>query len=319
MSAYLQAENVMVEFREQRVLKGLSLDVARGEIVAVLGPSGCGKTTLLRCFAGLQELDGGRILVDGVDQDGIPSHLRGMGMMFQDHVLFPHMSVAENVAFGMKMRKVSVTERRERVAEILATVGLADFGDRAVQTLSGGEAQRVALARALAPSPTVLLLDEPLGSLDRIRRDELIDELHDLLAGLEQTAIHVTHDQDEAFTIADRIVVMRSGEIEQIGSPAEIWSQPQTEFVARFVGHPNVWKLDNGQTVMVPVSAIREDRGAPTEVVVERVRFAGGRWRVQGRALALGHDVAWLADNPHHLASTVKVRIDLEMAVELRP
>jgi len=192
---------------------------------------------LLRVVAGLQRPDAGHVSLDGRDITTAPTHTRDIGLMFQDHALFAHRSVEQNVDFGLRMRKASAADRRARVDELLALVGLPGFGDRGIDGLSGGEAQRVALARALAPNPRVLLLDEPLAALDRSRREQLTDELRRLLRTLGQTTIHVTHDQDEAFAVADRIVVMNDGRIEQVGAPADVWSRPESEFVARFFGH----------------------------------------------------------------------------------
>jgi thiamine transport system ATP-binding protein len=231
---------VSVAFGSDVVLSEVSLSVAPGEIVALLGPSGCGKTTLLRAVAGLAPLHSGTVSFDGADIAGVPTHKRELGLMFQDHALFPHLDVAANVAFGLKMRGDSATDSRQRVGEVLDLVGLEGFGGRRVASLSGGEAQRVALARALAPEPTLLMLDEPLGSLDQTLRVELTRELRGMLSAVGQTAIHVTHDHREAFALADRVVVMRDGSIEAVGDPHELWRRPRNEFVARFLGHETI-------------------------------------------------------------------------------
>ncbi|MFJ1744693.1 ABC transporter ATP-binding protein [Streptomyces sp. NPDC088116] len=221
-------------------LDAVDLEVAEHEIVCVLGPSGSGKSTLLRVVAGLQDLDGGRVSLDGVDQAGVPAHRRGVGLMFQDHQLFPQRDVGGNVAFGLRMRGVSREERAVRVSELLDLVGLPGSGRRAVAELSGGEQQRVALARALAPRPRLLMLDEPLGQLDRSLRERLVVELRGLFGRLGTTVLAVTHDQGEAFALADRVVVMRDGHIAQTGTPLEVWQRPASAFVARFLGFENV-------------------------------------------------------------------------------
>jgi thiamine transport system ATP-binding protein len=215
----------------------VSLDVAAGEVIGVLGSSGSGKTTLLRVIAGLHSASAGSIVLDGIDITTTPTHLRGVGLMFQEHALFPHLSVSDNVAFGLRIAKVSKAERSIRVAEVLELVGLADFGTRDVASLSGGERQRVALARTLAPSPRVLLLDEPMGSLDRVLRDRLVAELRELIVGLGLTALYITHDRSEAFALADRIAVLDEGSVVQLDTPGVLDASPATKHVAQLLGH----------------------------------------------------------------------------------
>ncbi|MER5301504.1 ABC transporter ATP-binding protein [Streptomyces lasiicapitis] len=238
--ALLRLDDVTVRFGARAALDAVGLDVAEHEIVCVLGPSGSGKSTLLRAVAGLQGLDGGRIVLGGRDQGGVPAHKRGVGLMFQDHQLFPQRDVAGNVAFGLRMHGASRAEQALRVAELLDLVGLPGAQKRAVSSLSGGEQQRVALARALAPRPRLLMLDEPLGQLDRSLRERLVVELRELFGELGTTVLAVTHDQGEAFALADRVVVMRDGRIAQSGTPLEVWRNPADEFVARFLGFDNV-------------------------------------------------------------------------------
>jgi thiamine transport system ATP-binding protein len=240
VSALLQVEDVVVEFDGRRALEGVSLEVADGEVLATLGPSGSGKTTLLRVIAGLQRPDSGRVVLDGRDLANVPAHRRGIGLVFQDHALFEHRDVAGNVAFGLRMQGASRGEIARRVTGLLELVGLAGFEQRSVATLSGGERQRVALARALAPDPRVLLLDEPLGSLDRRLRDRLLDDLSALFDELAVTALYVTHDQGEAFALGDRVAVMREGRVVQIGTADDLWARPADEDVARFLGLANV-------------------------------------------------------------------------------
>ncbi|MFI6288803.1 ABC transporter ATP-binding protein [Streptomyces sp. NPDC051018] len=238
--ALLQLDDVTVRFGARTALDGVDLEVAEHEIVCVLGPSGSGKSTLLRVVAGLRRADRGRVLLAGADQSGVPVHRRGVGLMFQDHQLFPQHDVGGNVGFGLRMRGTGRAERERRVADVLELVGLPGAGRRAVAALSGGEQQRVALARALAPQPRLLMLDEPLGQLDRGLRERLVVELRDLFGRLGTTVLAVTHDQGEAFALADRVVVMRDGRIAQAGAPLEVWQRPADEFVARFLGFDNV-------------------------------------------------------------------------------
>ncbi|MCB8968582.1 MAG: ABC transporter ATP-binding protein [Ardenticatenaceae bacterium] len=225
---------------ETTAVSGVSLHIAAGEIVCLLGPSGCGKTTLLRMIAGLTRPDSGTVWFEGQEITAVPPHLRDFGMMFQDFALFPHKNVFANVAFGLEMHGWSRARIAARVAEMLALVDLADFAQRDVTQLSGGEQQRVALARSLAPGPRLLMLDEPLGALDRALRERLMLDLRQILQRVGVTAVYVTHDQTEAFAIADRIVVMNGGQIEQIATPQALYARPATPFVARFLGFHNL-------------------------------------------------------------------------------
>lgn len=236
----LNLVNIDKSFGEIYALRGVSFDVDPGEIVALLGPSGCGKSTTLMLIAGLETPDRGEITWNGEPLGGVPPHQRGFGLMFQDYALFPHKNIFENVAFGLRMTHLPETEVKKRVAAALELVGLQDFARRDVLTLSGGEQQRVALARSLAPHPYLLMLDEPLGALDRTLRERLIVELGDILQHLHQTAIYVTHDQEEAFALADRVVLLNAGQVEQIGSPQEIYRNPASIFAAKFLGMENL-------------------------------------------------------------------------------
>ena len=238
--ALLRLDDVTVRFGSRAALDAVDLEVGEHEIVCVVGPSGSGKSTLLRIVAGLQSADHGRVLLSGADQAGIPVHRRGVGLMFQDHQLFPQRDVGGNVAFGLRMHRVERAEQECRVAELLELVGLPGAQNRAIASLSGGEQQRVALARALAPEPRLLMLDEPLGQLDRGLRERLVVELRGLFGRLGTTVLAVTHDQGEAFALADRVVVMQEGRIAQAGTPLEVWQRPADEFVARFLGFDNV-------------------------------------------------------------------------------
>lgn len=220
-------------------LDGFTLHIAPGELVALLGPSGCGKTTALRCLAGLEDPDSGRIQVGGRDITSVPTNRRDMGMVFQAYSLFPHMTARQNVEFGLQLRKRSTQQRRERAADMLDLVGLSDQADKYAHQMSGGQQQRVALARALAIEPQVLLLDEPLSALDAKVRAQLRDEIRRIQLTVGTTTLFVTHDQEEALAVADRVGVMRAGHLEQLAAPQELYARPTTEFVADFVGLTN--------------------------------------------------------------------------------
>lgn len=238
--ALLEADGLRLRYDDDLVLHDVSLAVEEGEIVALLGPSGCGKTSILRVIAGLVKAEAGVVRFDGRPIDDVAPHKRGFGFMFQEFALFPHLNVAQNVEFGLRMQRQSGPARRARVSELLTLVGLAGYEQRKVHQLSGGERQRVALARSLAPSPRLLMLDEPLGSLDRRLREQLLLELRTILTQVHQTSIYVTHDQDEAFSLADRVLIMERGVIRQSGRPEEIFAQPADAFVARFIGLGNL-------------------------------------------------------------------------------
>ena len=283
--AAVEVSDLVVAYGPHRAVQGVSLSITQGSTVAVIGPSGSGKSSLLRAISGLEPVDSGTISLFGVDHTSSPPNERHVGLMFQDHVLFPHLDVAGNVGFGLKMQRSDEPVILRRTAEALEMVGLADFGSRSIETLSGGEAQRVALARSLAPSPKVLMLDEPLGSLDRVLREDLISELRGLFAQLDLTVIHVTHDQQEAFSLADRVIVMRDGRIEQEGPPAEIWHRPETSFVASFLGHQNIWPAGSG-AVLAPIPSLSivdsEVDGAIHAEVLDS-EFREGRYRITAR------------------------------------
>lgn len=235
----LEVQDLHKSFPDGWTLSGVSFAVEKGEDVCLLGPSGCGKTTLLRLIAGLETPDAGRILVNGADVTQVPPHLRGFGMMFQEYALFPHKDVFGNVAFGLRMQRLR-QEVEPRVAEVLELVGLTGFAHRDVNQLSGGERQRVALARSLAPRPALLMLDEPLGALDRAIRERLMEELPRILRRAGATAITVTHDQEESFAIADRVVLMRAGRVVQLGAPEEVYQEPASVWAAHFLGLTNL-------------------------------------------------------------------------------
>ncbi|MGA7836087.1 MAG: ABC transporter ATP-binding protein [Acidimicrobiales bacterium] len=229
-------DHVVRQFGSNRALDGLSLSINPGEFMALLGPSGCGKTTALRVLAGFEKLDGGRVLVDGKDVSSIPAQKRDMGMVFQSYSLFPNMNARDNVAFGLQLRKQRSSTRKARANELLDLVGLGEHASKYPHQLSGGQQQRVALARAIAIEPRVLLLDEPLSALDAKVRAELRDQIRALQQRLAITTVFVTHDQEEAMSISDRVCVMYSGRIEQVDTPSALYSHPATPFVGQFVG-----------------------------------------------------------------------------------
>lgn len=235
----LEIRKVTKSFQEGPVLQGISFQQNQGEILGLLGPSGSGKTTLLEIIAGLVEPDSGDCLWNGDSLLNTPPHLRGFGLMFQEYALFPHKNVRDNIAFGLKMAGEKTAETKARVEEVLELVGLAGFEARDISTLSGGEQQRVALARSLAPEPRLVMLDEPLGALDRAIRERLVGDLRRILKAACQTALYVTHDQQEAFSIADRVVIIGQGTAVQIGTPQQIYYNPISPYVARFLGMDN--------------------------------------------------------------------------------
>ena len=237
--AAVALEGIAKKFSEFVALHGISLSIAPGEFICFLGPSGCGKTTLLRIIAGLERQNAGTVRMSGRDVSGLPPAQRNYGIVFQSYALFPNLTVGRNVAYGLETRRMAAGAIARRVDELLALVGLSRHRDKYPAQLSGGEQQRVALARALAPTPALLLLDEPLSALDARVRQSLRHEIRGLQRRLGVTTIMVTHDQEEALAMADRIVVMNAGRVEQVGAPAEVYRRPLTPFVARFVGHMN--------------------------------------------------------------------------------
>lgn len=255
----LEVHHISKTYDDQPLLKEISFKVDTGETVCLLGASGSGKSTLLRIIAGLEAADSGMVLFSGIDITSTAAHLRDFGLVFQDYALFPHLNVHENVAFGLKMRRLAQEEIAQRVAKSLELVNLNQFGARRVNDLSGGEQQRVALARALATRPRLLMFDEPLGALDRTLREDLLNELRSILHQTDIPAIYVTHDQEEAFAIADRVLILHDGAIIREGTPVDVWAEPGSAFVAGFLGLGNViegnvigqkgkgaWKVESG-------------------------------------------------------------------------
>ncbi len=294
MVSGLQVSDLTVRFGATVAVDHVDLEVPAGSVVAVLGPSGCGKSTLLRAVAGLESPASGSIRYDGHDLAGVPTHKRDFALMFQDGQLFPHLDVAANVAYPLKLRHRSRAAQRARSEELLELVNLPGYSDRMTATLSGGERQRVALARALAVDPRLLLLDEPLSALDRGLRERLAGDLHDILRAAGATAMLVTHDQEEAFAVADRMAVMRDGRIVQSGTLDEVWRRPADGWTAQFLGYATVLTGDRArrlrevaaptatwQAVALRRSALRVDPAGVLSARVEEARVTPDQIRVQ--------------------------------------
>jgi putative spermidine/putrescine transport system ATP-binding protein len=305
-------------FGATRALDGLSIDMAPGELVALLGPSGCGKTTALRIVAGFETADAGAVLIDGKDISSVPAARRDMGMVFQSYSLFPNMSALDNVGFGLRMRKVGTGSRRKKAAELLDMVGLAPQSGQYPHQLSGGQQQRVALARALATEPRVLLLDEPLSALDAKVRLQLREQIRTLQQRLGTTTLFVTHDQEEALSMADRVGVMNKGKLEQIAAPDELYADPATAFVAEFVGVMNriPAEMEGGGRVAVlggTVPARAPDQaaelaGQPVDVLV----------RPEGLRLEVVENGNGIVTTRTFLGSVTRVGVLLDGDIELR-
>lgn len=280
-AASVAFEGVIKDYGPTRVLQGLDLDIRPGELVSLLGPSGCGKTTALRVLAGLETASGGVVRIGGADVSAVPTNRRDIGMVFQAYSLFPHLTVLDNTTFGLRMRRIAAAEAKGRAREALALVGLDELAARYPHELSGGQQQRVALARALVTEPGVLLLDEPLSALDAKVRVQLRDEIRRIQLRLGITTVFVTHDQEEALAVSDRVAVMDGGRIEQAATPEELYLRPATPFVAAFVGLSSVVPAEvSGGTVKVlgasvPVQGGHADGGAEAFLRPENVRLAG--------------------------------------------
>ncbi|NLS05628.1 ABC transporter ATP-binding protein [Rhizobium sp. P32RR-XVIII] len=313
--AYLQLDKLTLAYGDTVAVKDLDLSIAKSELVALLGPSGCGKTTTMRSIAGLLKPAAGRIKLDGADITGVSANKRAVGLVFQSYALFPHLTVYENVAFGLRLKGIGGKDLDAKVSAGIKSVGLAKFVDRKPAELSGGQQQRVALARSMVMEPKVLLLDEPLSNLDARLRLEMRAELQRVQKETGVTMIFVTHDQVEALALADRIVVMVNGGIEQIGTPEEIYNKPVSAFVADFVGFENVFKLENGK-LATPNGAIHLPAPAPNAAGLawrpRTVTLGSGPFQgtVRGTSFA-GNTREYLLDTP---LGPIKAEVDASLS-----
>jgi putative spermidine/putrescine transport system ATP-binding protein len=313
---FLKIDNITKSFKDTQVVKGVDLAFNKGEFVTLLGPSGCGKTTILRMIAGFEAPTSGTILVEGKDITALPPNQRKIGMVFQAYALFPNMNVGDNIGFGLKIVGKPRAEREARTEEMLKLIGLAGYGKRFPFELSGGQQQRVALARAIAPSPSMLLLDEPLSALDAKVRVRLREEIRAIQRELGITTVFVTHDQEEALSISDRIVVLNAGNVEQFGTPFEIYNRPQTRFAATFVGtlntlHAKVLDVGtksvsiDGQTATIPALPATARTGDTVSLTMrpEAVSLANGH----ARDIVLDGTVSEVA----FLGSVIRLKVKL--------
>lgn len=326
----LEISHLTKRYNGNSVLKDVSFRVAPGEILGLLGPSGCGKTTLLRVIAGLERPDLGRVILNGADITRVAPHLRRIGMMFQEYALFPHKNVLENVAYGLERQHRPRQEVQQRGREVLQLVGLQGFEERPVSALSGGEQQRVALARSLAPGPSLLLLDEPLGSLDRALRERLMLELRRILKAVGATAVSVTHDHCEAFALSDRVAVLRQGRLEQLAAPDQLYLHPANTRVAQFLGFSNLIPAVVGSNLdvvtelgTVPIDASGKSAGEPVTLLI---RPDGGRIVAPGtdcgeNVLVLGGEVKERLFQGlfYRLVLEVSGKLDLVFQLPLEP
>ena len=316
----LQLQQIRKSFANTEVLKGIDLEAGQGEFITLLGASGCGKTTTLRIIAGLELPDSGQVILEGHDITDWEPNKRDVNTVFQNYALFPHMNVADNVGYGLKIRKVPKAQIAERVERALRLVQLEEYGKRMPDQLSGGQKQRIAIARAVINEPKVLLLDEPLGALDLKLRRQMQLELKRLQKQLGITFIYITHDQEEAINMSDRIGVMHEGVLEQMGTPNEVYYRPRTSYVADFVGNANILHK-NGETLAVRSENIRMDGESvcTQEAVVVEKSFAGGQLRIlfrlsDGQLLTASR---YGIDNDMQAGETVKIGWDAKDAVKV--
>ena len=280
----IRLDSVSVRYEDDLAVNDLDLTIISGERFVLMGPSGSGKSTLLRAVAGLEPLETGTVEIDGKDVTTLPPHRRAVGLMFQEYALFPHLSVVDNVGYGLAMIGMDRGTARRKASALLDLAGLQGFESRKPDSLSGGERQRVALLRTLAPEPSLVMLDEPLGSLDLALREDLLAQMRTIVTELGATTLYVTHDRTEAFAFAERLAIMRQGRIVRTGTPEQVWDDPQTTFVARFIGHSNVLTgaaigFDAPGITVPPGALTLNDNGAIGVHIVESV-FADGRYEI---------------------------------------
>jgi ABC-type Fe3+/spermidine/putrescine transport system ATPase subunit len=316
----VELDSVSVRYGDTLAVKHLDLVIDSGERFALMGPSGSGKSTLLRAVAGLEQLETGRVHIDGVDVTGRPAHRRPVGLMFQEYALFPHMNVIDNVAYGLRMIGVGRRAAREQASSLLDLAGLGGFDSRKPDSLSGGERQRTALLRTLAPEPSLVMLDEPLGSLDLALREDLLSQMRTIVTELGTTTLYVTHDRTEAFAFAERLAIMRGGQIVRTGTPEQVWDDPQTTFVARFIGHANVLTgpaigLD-AAAITVPTDALTLTDAGDLDVRIIDSVFIDGRYEI---AVELANGERMRIDSPTapDRGHGVRVMIDRSTVREL--
>lgn len=321
----LDVLGITVRFGPVTALDDVDVTIEDRSLVALIGPSGSGKSTLLRVIAGLEQPDAGDVRWDGSSILDVPPHRRGFGLMFQDYALFPHRTVAQNVSFGLRMQHRPAIEVATRTEAALDLVGLSGYGPRPVGTLSGGEQQRVALARTLAPEPRLVLLDEPLGALDRALRERLVEDMRDIFEAVEATALYVTHDREEAFTIADRVAVIDAGQIVANGTPERLWNEPATARVAELIGLDNrltgtelsaLGLRNASQPIVVPPHGVDISGGGQPNATVRRARFGGGDYRVE---VEMDSGVALVARSDHRLEPGARVEVTLDPALFDQP
>ncbi|MBR3401546.1 MAG: ABC transporter ATP-binding protein [Parasporobacterium sp.] len=335
--SYIRFENINKSFGSNHVLKDINLEVEKGRLVTLLGPSGCGKSTLLRCLAGLEQVSDGHIYLDGQEITDIVPRKRGIGMVFQQYSLFPNKNVRDNVAYGLKLKKMPKAQIQQKVEEMLDIVGLSDKIDQYPSSLSGGQQQRVALARAMVTAPKVLLLDEPLSAIDALLRKNLQIEIRRIQQQLGITTIFVTHDQDEAMVMSDMIHLFHDGRIEQSGTPEQIYTSPATKFAATFIGNYNLLKTEDfnrifradlpGNDVAVRPEIVQlgrtDEKENPRELMAEGIivnHIPHGsliRYQVDCQGISLNADVVFEKQMEFHEGDHVFVRVDPDLVIRL--
>ena len=316
----IRLDSVSVRYEDDLAVNDLDLTINSGERFVLMGPSGSGKSTVLRAVAGLEPLETGTVEIDGKDVTALPPHRRAVGLMFQEYALFPHLSVVDNVGYGLRMIGMDRSTARRKASALLVLAGLQGFETRKPDSLSGGERQRVALVRTLAPEPSLVMLDEPLGSLDLALREDLLAQMRTIVTELGATTLYVTHDRTEAFAFAERLAIMRHGRIVRTGTPEQVWDDPQTTFVARFIGHPNVLTgaavgLD-ASGVLVPPGAITFNDEGEIDVHIVGSVFTDGQYEIVAEVVT-GERLRIDSPTPMNRGLDGRVSVDLSQVREL--